>query len=126
MFTYAKYMTFGQLLGLAFGTALLIGWSGRGAKEPMMQAVVSPETRSSAYSIVSFFEGGLSAFSSIIAGLLADRIGLTQAMLWMVPFPWLICGCFFTIFYFTYPNDSEKVRVRMAARRLELLDNHQN
>jgi len=99
----------------------MIGWPGRGAKEPMMQAVVPPEMRSSAYSVVNFIEGGLSAFSSLIAGALADSIGLTNALLWTIPFPWIICGIFFTLFYFTYPKDAEHVRVLMAQRREELL-----
>ena len=53
LLTYGKDMSFWQLFGLASFTALLIGWPGRGAKEPMMQAVVPPEMRSSAYSVVA-------------------------------------------------------------------------
>lgn len=125
MFTNATNMTFRDMIVLAIVTALLIGWPGRGAKEPMMQAVVPPEMRSSAYSIVNLIEGGLSSFSSLIAGVLADRLGITQALLWTVPFPWVICGVLFTIFYFTYPKDAAAVRQRMALRREELLaENH--
>lgn len=120
--TQAQNMTFWQVFGLASFTALLIGWAGRGSKEPMMQAVVPPEMRSSAYSVVNFIEGGLSAFSGLIAGALADTIGLTNAMLWTIPFPWIICGLLFSLFYFTYPKDAERVRVLMAQRREELLN----
>lgn len=123
--TQAKAMTFWQIFALASFTALMIGWPGRGAKEPMMQAVVAPEMRSSAYSVVNFVEGGLSAFSSLIAGALADRIGLTNALLWTIPFPWVICGIFFTLFYFTYPRDAERIRLLMAQRREELLSEHE-
>jgi MFS family permease len=115
------FMTF---FGFAFCTALLIAWPGRGAKEPMMQAVVPPEMRSSAYSVVSFVEGGLSAFGSVIAGSIAAQSGLTTALLWMIPFPWLICGIFFSIFYFTYPKDAAKVRQQMTIRREELIIQH--
>jgi MFS family permease len=90
----------------------------------MMQAVVSPEMRSSAYSVVNLIEGGLSAFSSLIAGYLADRIGLTNALIWTIPVPWIVCGVFFTIFYFTYPRDAARVRKHMAERREELLKIH--
>lgn len=121
MIKYASVMSFWQLFAWASLTALLIGWPGRGAKEPMMQAVVPPEKRSSAYSVVNFIEGGLSAFSSVIAGALATRIGLTNALLWTVPFPWLICGIVFSLFYFTYPKDAAIVRNLMADRREELL-----
>jgi hypothetical protein len=122
--TQAKNWTFWGTFAFASVMALLIGWPGRGAKEPMMQAVVQPEMRSSAYSVVNFIEGGLSAFSGVIAGALADRIGLTNALLWTIPFPWIICGVFFTLFYFTYPKDAERIRVRMAKRREELLASH--
>jgi hypothetical protein len=125
LITQAKNMSIGGLFAFAFGTALLIGWPGRGAKEPMMQAVVPPEMRSSAYSVVNLIEGGLSAFSSLIAGMLADKIGMTNALLWTIPFPWLICGAFFTLFYFFYPKDAARVRELMAVRREELLKAHQ-
>jgi MFS family permease len=119
--TQAQNMSFWGVFGFASFTALLIGWPGRGAKEPMMQAVVPPEMRSSAYAVVNFIEGGLSAFSSLIAGWLADRLGLTQALLSTIPFPWLICGIFFSLFYFTYPKDALRVRQSMSRRREELL-----
>lgn len=115
-----KNMSFWQMFGLASFTALLIGWPGHGAKEPMMQAVVPPEMRSSAYSVVNLIEGGLSSFAALIAGSLADSIGLTNALLWTIPFPWIICGLGFSLFYFTYPKDAARVRQLMALRRTEL------
>ncbi|MBA4383730.1 MAG: hypothetical protein C0410_03260 [Anaerolinea sp.] len=128
MFVLIKYgpqMSFGLFLGWAFMTALLVGWPGTGAKQPMMQAVVPPERRSSAYSMVNLIEGGLSAFSSMIAGALSVKIGLTNALLWTIPFPWIICGIGFTLFYFTYPKDAAKIRAKMADRREELIKAHQ-
>jgi len=125
LFTLGPKITFWQMFSLAFFTALMVGWPGRGAKEPMMQAVVPPELRSSAYSVVSVIEGGLSAFAGLIAGALADRIGLTNGLLWTVPFPWIICGAFFSLFYFTYPRDAARVRQKMAERREELLAEHE-
>ena len=125
LLTRGHTFTFNGLLGFTFFTALLIGWPGRGAKEPMMQAVVPPEMRSSAYSVVNFIEGGLSAFAGVIAGALADKIGLTQALVWTIPFPWLICGIVFSLFYFTYPKDAARVGVLMQERREELLKAHQ-
>lgn len=124
LLTQAKNMSFWELFALALFTSLIIGWPGRGSKEPMMQAVVSPEMRSSAYSVVSLIEGGLSAFAGLIAGTLADKLGLTTALLWTVPFPWILCGLAFSIFYFTYPRDAARVRQAMAARREELLRDH--
>ncbi len=121
LLAYGKEMTFWQMFGLASFTALMIGWPGRGAKEPMMQAVVPPEMRSSAYSVVNLIEGFLSSFAGLIAGSLADTIGLTNALIWTIPFPWIICGLAFSMFYFTYPADALRVRGLMAKRREELL-----
>jgi MFS family permease len=121
LLTRASQMSFPSLVGLALVTALIITWPGRGAKEPMMQAVVPPEIRSSAYAVVNLIEGGLSAFAGLIAGALADRIGLTNALVWTIPFPWIICGIFFSAFYFTYPRDAARVRSMMVDRREELL-----
>ncbi len=121
LLTRGPFIEFGQMFALALFTALMIGWPGRGAKEPMMQAVVPPEIRSSAYSVVSLIEGGLSAFASLICGALADKIGLTNALLWTIPFPWIFCGLFFSIFYFTYPKDAARVRRLLAERREQLL-----
>lgn len=121
LLTYGKDLSFGIFFALAFITALMIGWPGRGSKEPMMQAVVPPEMRSSAYAMVALIEGGLAAFSGLIAGTIADSVNLTDALLWTIPFPWIICGLFFSLFYFTYPKDAEKVRRLLAARREELI-----
>ncbi len=120
LFAQGHNMSVSQLFALCFFTALMIGWAGRGAKEPMMQAVVTPELRSSAYAATSVIEGGLSATAGIIAGALADSIGFTQAMLWTIPVPWFVCGLCFTLFYFTYPQDAARLRQQMAARRGEL------
>jgi MFS family permease len=122
LLTQAQDFGFLQILGFAFFSAILFGWPGRGAKEPMMQAVVPPEMRSSAYSVVSLIEGGLSAFAGLIAGALADSIGLTKALIWTIPVPWIICGIVFTLFYFTYPRDAQKVRDSMRERRSELME----
>lgn len=124
LLTNAAHMNFWSLIGMFFLTAVLISWPGRGAKEPMMQAVVLPEMRSSAYSMVALVEGGLSAFAGLIAGSLANQIGLTGALLWTIPFPWLICTVLFSAFYFTYPKDAARVRQHMETRRAELQSAH--
>jgi len=105
---------------LSFFTALLISWPGKGSKEPMMQGVTPPELRASAFSIVTFIENGFTALAAYLAGSLADRIGFTDALVWTIPFPWIICAAIFTLFYFTYPRDSARLRALMALRAVEL------
>jgi MFS family permease len=101
---------------LCFFTALLISWPGKGSKEPMMQGVTPPELRATAFSMTTFIESGFAALAGVIAGSLADRIGLSKAMLWTIPFPWIICAALFSLFYITYPKDSAKLRQLMAER----------
>ena len=80
-------MSFLGIFSLTFITALLIGWRGTGAKDPMMLAVVPPELRSNTYSVVTMIENNLAAFSRLITGILADNIGLPDTLLWIAPFP---------------------------------------
>jgi hypothetical protein len=107
-------------VGLCFVTALFISWAGKGAKEPMMQGAVPPELRSMAFSVVTFVETGFAALAAVAAGIIADRIGLTEALLWTVPFPWIICAIIFSLFHWSYPRDSAILRAQMAQRADEL------
>jgi MFS family permease len=120
LFTQTENWPFPALVALCFGTALLISWAGKGSKEPMMQGVTPPELRASAFAMVTFIESGFAALAAYIAGSLADHIGFTRALLWTVPFPWLICGTLYSLFYWAYPRDSAKLRAEMAGRAQEL------
>jgi MFS family permease len=116
LFTQTDDWSLWGIIALSFFTALMISWPGKGAKEPMMQGVVPPELRGTAFSMTTFIESGFAAIAGVIAGSLADNIGLTQALLWTVPFPWIICAALFSLFYITYPKDAEKLRSQMAER----------
>jgi len=70
--------------------------------------------------MVTFIESGFAAFAAYIAGVLADRIGFTEAMIWTIPFPWIICAAVFTLFYWSYPRDSKILREQMQVRAIEL------
>ncbi|MFQ6058114.1 MAG: MFS transporter [Anaerolineae bacterium] len=113
-------LAFTPFFVLAFATALVIGWAGPGAKEPIMGEVVVPELRASAYSLDGVVEGGLAASGAFIAGFLAQRYGLTRAMLLTVPLPWGLCLLAWCLFYWTYPADAMRLRAEMARRREEL------
>ena len=109
-------------LALCFLTALMISWPGRGAKEPMMQGAVPPELRSSAYAMNDLIERGFAALISIVAGSLAGSTAqeFTRAMVWTIPFPWVLCLIFFSGFYWSYPRDSARLRAQMAERSVEI------
>ena len=81
-----------------------------------MQGVTPPELRATAFSMTTFIESGFAALVGVVAGSLGDKIGLTKAMVWTIPFPWIICALVFSLFYITYPKDSAKLRHQMADR----------
>ncbi len=120
MFTQAHNWPFWQLALFGFFTALWISWPGKGAKEPIMQNVIQPELRSTAYAMVTFIESGFAAIAALITGNLADQVDLTRALTIMVPGPWILCGIFFTLFYFTYPKDALLLRDSMGKRAIEI------
>lgn len=116
LFTRTQNWPFVGLFALCFVTALLISWPGKGSKEPMMQGVVPPELRATAFAMTTFIESGFAALAAFIAGRLADSLGFTRALLWTIPFPWILCAILFSGFYLTYPRDSAKLRQAMAKR----------
>ena len=85
-----------------------------------MQGAVPPELRSTAFAMTTFIESGFAALVAYFAGTLADRIGLTPAMIWTIPVPWIICGLIYTLFYWAYPKDSVKLRELMAERAKDI------
>lgn len=120
LFTQTESWGFWPFVLLCFVTALLISWPGKGAKEPMMQGVVPPELRATAFSMTTFIESGFAAIAALIAGNLADSIGFTRALIWTIPFPWVICCLLYSLFYWAYPKDAVKLRALMAERAAEM------
>lgn len=116
LFTVTENWSFWALFALCFGTALLISWPGKGAKEPMMQGAVPPELRATAFAMTTFIESGFAAIAAFIAGSLADRLGFTRALLWTIPFPWVICAILYSGFYIVYPRDAARLRAEMGRR----------
>jgi len=109
-----------MLTAFCFFVGLLISWPGKGAKEPMMAAVVPPELRSTAFAITTFVENGFAAIVALIFGLIADRLSLQTAMLWTIPVPWILCAILFSGFYLTYPKDRQKLKELLEQRAIEL------
>jgi len=120
LLTQTSGWPFGAIVALAFSTALLISWPGKGSKEPMIQGVTPPELRGTAFSMITMIESGFAALVALVAGLLADRVGLTQAMVLTIPVPWVLCALLFSLFYWSYPRDSAILRAEMAGRADEL------
>jgi MFS-type transporter involved in bile tolerance (Atg22 family) len=120
LFTQTQGFSFLVFFALCFVTAVMISWAGKGAKEPMMQGAVPPELRSTALAMTTLLESGFAALVAYVAGRLADSIGLTQALIWTVPVPWIACFALYSLFYWAYPRDSARLRAMMAQRAEEL------
>ena len=120
MLTTARDWPFWPFFLLCFGTALMISWPGKGSKEPMMQGAVPPELRATAFAMTTFIESGFAALVAYFAGRLADSIGFTEALIWTIPVPWIVCGLLYSLFYWAYPRDAEKLRALMAERAAEI------
>ncbi len=120
LFTRTQDWSFWSLFALCFVTALLISWAGKGAKEPMMQGAVPPELRATAYAMTTFIESGFAAIAAYIAGSLADTLGFTQAMVWTIPFPWVICAILYSGFYWAYPRDAARLHAELTKRAAAL------
>jgi MFS family permease len=116
---FSTPMDFKDLIAIAGVMGILIGWAGPGGRDPILQGVLKPELRSSAYSLIGAFEGGFSALAAFLAGWLAESYGLNTAMLICVPVSWgVLLLCWFA-YYFTYPLDATRLRKEMDARSQE-------
>jgi MFS family permease len=104
-----------MFIGLAMGS--MIGWAGKGGRDPILQSVLRPELRSTAWAMIAAVEGGLSALSAFLAGWLAEAYGLQTAMLACVPVSWFLLFLCWFAYYITYPKDEARLREAMAERR---------
>ena len=119
-FLFSVDLGYGALLGSALVMGSLIGWAGKGGRDPILQNVLRPELRSTAWALVNAVEGGLSALAAFLAGWLADTYGLGTMMVVLVPGAWFILFMCWFGYYYTYPRDAARLRAEMAVRRDEL------
>lgn len=82
--------------------------------------VTEPELRASATSYLRFFENVGSAAAPFITGVLADWMGLGEAILWVSVLTWLLCFVFFTILAIIIPDDVDRLRKIMEVRARDL------
>jgi len=88
-----------------------------GVNRPIVAAVVPPELRGAAFALMlSVFEGLAYALFNLIAGFLAEAIGLKQVMFWIPGVLMLVNAAFVTLLYRTYPRDVERLASLLLAR----------
>lgn len=82
--------------------------------------VTEPELRSSATGYLRFFENLGSATSPFLTGVLAESMGLGEAILLVSVSTWLLCFVFFAVLAAIIPRDIDRLRnlIRERAGRL--------
>jgi MFS family permease len=138
-------VTSSMMLYIVFGaiTGFLISWCGAGCNNVIFSEVFEPEIRGSVYSVDRVFEGSLASFGTLFVGLLAQYVfgymqiptgsyeintlpatlrfvnasALAQGMFWVAFIPWVLCLLLYTLVYFTYPKDKQRVKEILEARR---------
>jgi MFS transporter, Spinster family, sphingosine-1-phosphate transporter len=78
--------------------------------------VTLPEVRSTAQAIQSFIESGGAALSPLIAGFIADRSSLGNAILYICISTWALCALFFVFTARSVPQDIALLRSQLQAR----------
>ncbi len=78
--------------------------------------VALPEVRSTAIAVQYFIEGAGAAVAPLIAGLIAVRYSLQDAILWICVSTWLLCAVFFLGVAQLLPKDIALLRSQLRER----------
>lgn len=78
--------------------------------------VTLPEVRSTALSVQYFIESAGAALAPFIAGLIAVRSSLKDAILLICVVAWLLCAFFFTFAAYLVPGDIKALREQLRRR----------
>jgi hypothetical protein len=78
--------------------------------------VTVPEVRSTAHASEYFIENIGAAFAPAVAGILAESIGLADAILILCITAWILCFIIYTGVLFFIDGDVKSLRAQMAAR----------
>ena len=112
----AGLMVFGLLAGLSLSSV------DTGARWPIAQAVLRPETRATGHAALDMFVGVVSALAVVLSGLLVDKFnGNVTLMLLLVSLPKLISSILWIPMFRTYPPDRDTLHNVLVQRREEIL-----
>ncbi|MDZ4158374.1 MAG: MFS transporter [Anaerolineaceae bacterium] len=96
-------------------TALFIPFAGPNVISTVFD-VSLPEVRSTAMSTMMFAESAGAALAPLIAGMIADRASLHDAILYISVSTWLLCFLFFLATAYIVPRDIATLRQQMRER----------
>ena len=102
-------------MGMLMLTALFIPFSSANVVSTVHD-VALPEIRSTALSVQLFIENGGAALAPFIAGLIAVRYSLHDAILWICLTAWLLGAIILAFAAYKVPEDISSLRKEMRAR----------
>ncbi len=105
----------GLFLALLSATAIFIPFAAPNVTSTVYD-ITLPEVRSTAVSIQYFIESAGAALAPTIAGFIADRSSLGDAILWICLSTWLLCAIFYAGVAFLVPKDIATLRAQMRER----------
>jgi MFS family permease len=108
----ANQLQFGLLLGF---TAIFMPFAAPNMVASVYDVTV-PEVRSTANAVFNFFDQIGAATAPLLAGLIAVRSSLGNAILWISVGAWALCFVFQIAASFFMPADVEALRAEMARR----------
>lgn len=111
------------------GFALLGGISNCAYSEgtfwPVAQAILPPELRGSNRAVISMIAGAASAVMLALSGVVADRVGVSESLLWFVPLPIFLSAILWIPMLHVYPQDRTALHKQLIRRRENLLGQNQ-
>ncbi len=105
----------GLFLAMLVLTALFIPFAAPNVISTVYD-ITLPEVRSTAQAIQSFIESAGAALAPLIAGVIADRSSLHDAILWICVSAWALCALFFVFVAVRVPGDMAVLRSQMRER----------
>lgn len=115
-----------RLFILGFLSTASNGASSEGARWPVAQAILPPELRGSNRAIIGMVVGVTSALMLSLSGLVADRVGVSSALLWLFPAPVLLSIFAWIPMFRTYPHDRAALHELLMQRRAEVIEQNRS
>jgi MFS family permease len=104
-----------RFLVLLCVTALFIPFAGPNVISTVYD-ITLPEVRSTALAVQYFIESAGAALAPLIAGVIAVRYSLHQAILWICISTWVLCAVFFAMVAYLVPRDVATLRSQCRER----------
>lgn len=108
-------LTLLTILGFLYTTFQLA--SGPSVKWPIAQAVLPPALRGTGAAAMTLASGVVAAPMLTFSGYVADALGVTAMLLWLIPLPALLAVLAWLPMFRTYPHDRAQLEAALAQQQ---------